>query len=140
MKTICILVILSAFIFGCNLNSKNQPKQNTPAGSVPYDEKTDSVVQSLIERLPEFKILDARFKKKLDLSHHLTLFTTQRPDSSFKFYWVQAGDDNPDRFEPWYNFYVNLKDSTVLFYDTVSDSILTMQQWRKSGKDNLLHQ
>lgn len=139
MKAKCIFVILSCLIFSCNTNSKNHAEHDNPTRSVAYDEKTDSSVNSLIERLPEFKNLELRFKEKLDLSHHLALFSNRRPSAGFRFYEMQAGDDNPDRFEPMYDFYVDLKDSAVFFHDTISDSVLTISQWRKSGKDDLWH-
>jgi len=88
MKIICILFILSGFALGCNLNSKNHSDKNTPVGTVSYDEKTDSVVKSLIERLPEFKNLELRFTKKFDLSHHLAFFPFSAliPISNFMSY------------------------------------------------------
>jgi hypothetical protein len=140
MKAICIFLILSGLIFSCKQNAKSQSGLHKRVPNKEIDEKKDSVATALVECLPEFKNLGLRFKKTLNSSHHLALLITQRPESSFKFYCVQAGDDNPDRFEPLYNFYVNLKDSSVFFYDTVADSVLTMQQWRKSGEDDLLGQ
>lgn len=105
-------------------------------------ERYEDSALTVVEKLPEVKTLKARFdKQNLDTSHHFALLLGRKPDTSFKYYWVEVGDDTPVRFETYENFYVDPKSFIVYYdyYDVVSDSVsvLTIDQWRKSGKDYL---
>ena len=53
------------------------------------------------------------------------------PDSLFKYYWFQVGIDDSFRFQPIYNFYIDVSHKRIFFYDTISDSLLTLSKWRQ---------
>ena len=90
----------------------------------------------VVGNLPEVKNLAARFNKEnSDTSHHFAMNVPQGPGKDFKYYWVRVGEDTPDHFATWEHFYVDPKDFTVYYYDVLSDSVMTINQWRKSGKD-----
>lgn len=111
--------------------STNANITDPPHGSL----KGDSIAMVQIEKLPEYKILLKQFHKlNHDNSNHFVVMLAARPNSSFKYYWIKLGEDNPNRFHEWAHFYVKTKNMAVYYYDTASDSILTLKQWRKSGK------
>ena len=56
----------------------------------------------------------------------------QSPNKETPYFWIQVGFSTSYRFEPIYNFYVSPKDSSVFFYDTMTDSIIKIEDWRKN--------
>jgi hypothetical protein len=60
------------------------------------------------------------------------LIIAKKPDKAEPYYWVQVGNNSGGRFIARYNFFVYKKKGLeVKFYDTMNDSIITLQEWRK---------
>ena len=87
--------------------------------------KTDSIVYLKIEGLPEVHKLAST-----NGGDKCTIIIQQRPGFDFKYYWVQAGIMHPERFEAILNFYVIPSGFDILYYDTQTDTTLTLKQWR----------
>ena len=108
--------------------------KNTSHKEYVNDTLLEKKIISKIFSLPEVK----EKNKYIDsLSHHkssVSIIITRKPDNKNKNYWIQAGYNNQLRFEPYYNFIVNLKDLSVLFYDTLEDRRYTLKEWRKRSK------
>jgi hypothetical protein len=121
------------------VDSIQKPKQVMPASKAQVDsDKYADSAMDVVEKLPEVKYLLARFNKEnKDTTHHFALNVPKAPGKDFKYYWVRVGEDTPDHFATYEHFYVDPKDFTVYYYDVTSDSVLTIDQWRKSGKDDL---
>ena len=58
----------------------------------------------------------------------------QSPNMDTPYFWIQVGFSTPYRFEPIYNFYVSQKNDSVFFYDTMTDSIIRIEDWRKNAQ------
>lgn len=137
--SLALIMLLS--IYSCNANptlKSSGNTQNTDSSLLNnhnYSEATkerddmnkiDSLINDKIASLPEFKEL----LKYNDRDGNVSIFILKRPQSDFKYYWVQVGRNHPERFEPVYNFYILTESFDILFYDTYADSTLTLKQWR----------
>jgi hypothetical protein len=99
------------------------------------NDKNDTLAILQVKELPEVKELDRRITFNRDTTHYIVLTVEKRPDSKFKYYKVLVGDKGRDTFQPIFYFYVDPKKFSVFYYDAPSDSVFTLEQWRKSGKD-----
>lgn len=146
MKTIYILLVLLSGLFiimaGCNNQSAKAKKAATvtahlpPKLATPDSERNDSIAFAQIEKLREYERMQKSFDKtNKDTAYHFRILLHQEPEKGFKYYWMTVGEDGPYMFHTWEHFYVNAHDWSVYHYDTTSDSTLTIDQWRKSGKD-----
>ena len=138
-----IFIILSglSLFYSCNTNHKNNfISTNSHRTAKSADSiKNDSIAMAQIEKLPEFKKLRERFNNlNHDTSNHFLVMVAEEPDTALKYYWVKVGEANPNSFHAWAHFYVDPKNLAVSYYDTVSDSLFTLEEWRKSGKYDLL--
>ena len=84
-----------------------------------------------IEKLPEIQQM---IKNDTGKVWHLSMRTIKSPGGSFKYFWIQVGQTNSQRFYTQYNFYVDAKDMVVYMLDTQTDSVLTLTQWRLKEK------
>jgi hypothetical protein len=100
----------------------------------PGSDKHDTLMMQQVHQLAEVKELERRITYNRDTTHHIVLAVEKRPDSKFKYYKVVVGDKGPDKFQPIFRFYVD-PNLSVFYYDAPSDSVFTLDQWRKSGKD-----
>ena len=79
-----------------------------------------------------------KLKEVVELEHHRktkgrkAIVQMQFPDKTTPYFWIQVGFSTSYRFEPIYNFYVSPKNGSVFFYDTMTDSIITIEDWRMS--------
>ena len=89
----------------------------------------DSLITDKIGTIPEV----IQLNKRSDSINIVTIWVKQVPDTTLKYYVAQAGYTHPERFEPVYTFYVVPNKLDVLYYDTVTDSLLTLEQWRSGG-------
>ena len=102
---------------------------------LPGGDKDDTIAMQQVKQLPEIRELERRNAYNRDSTQHIVLAVEKRPDAKFKYYKVVAGNKGPDKFQAIFHFYVDPKTSSVFYYDAPSDSVFTLDQWRKSGKD-----
>ena len=63
---------------------------------------------------------------------HLKIWVADTPNlPDQKYYWIQAGEDNGTNLVTHFNFYVYPDSMRIMYYDTQSDSELTLNKWRK---------
>jgi hypothetical protein len=149
MRALFSILFLAMFssIYSCQLKVKKtekikvdsikrpNPVKPVSKARIDSDKYADSAM-TVVENLPEIKALSDRFNKEnKHTSHHFALNVAQGPGKDFKYYWVRAGEDTHDHFAAYEHFYVDPKDFTIYYYDVVSGSVMTIDQWRKSGKD-----
>jgi len=138
----CLLVVILA-VYSCNSDSKKaaapikiELNQNpkTPADS----NKNDSIAIAQVTALPEFNnILKSFQKTNKDTTLHIGVVIGQEPVKGFNYFWVKVGvNDSNDEFKDMEHFYVNAKDQTVHYLDIKTDSLMSLDQWRNSGKDS----
>ena len=109
---------------------KNKPLRKTD--TLYKGEKGDDKIYDLISALPEVKERAKHIEYVTKGKYHLRIEITERPkDTNGKYYWVQAGMVNDIRFEVHFNFLVYTKNFEIKYYDTVKDTIISLDTWRK---------
>ncbi len=99
------------------------------------DKKADSALD-VVSKLSEVDNLRRWFyRQKPDTSHHFALDVPDIPYIDFNFYRVRVGENTPDHFGVFEDFYVNANDFGVYHLNESRDAIISIAQWRKSGKD-----
>ena len=86
---------------------------------------------AVIEKIPEIAAL---IKSDTDKIWHFSMRTIKRPNTDFKYYWIQAGKVNEVRFFTQFNFYVDPKSFEVLYLDTRTNKTITLDELRKLEK------
>lgn len=86
---------------------------------------------AVIENIPEIASL---IKNDTDKVWHFSMRTIKRPNTDFKYYWIQAGKVNEVRFFTQFNFYVDPKSFEVLYLDTRTNKTITLDELRKLEK------
>ena len=84
--------------------------------------------------LPEVKQEEKKVEKLSKNKRHLSDIIYQRPQKDFKYYWVKVWEDNGRAYATHFNFYVNPKNLTIKFFDTVNDKLLDLPAWRELRK------
>jgi hypothetical protein len=137
-----ILMLGMSTLYSCHSKAHQKHNDSTQSaytsGMPPKltgSDKHDSIAIQQVKQLPEIKELQRRITFNRDTTHHIVLSVEKRPDSRFKYYKVLVGDKGPDTFQLIFHFYVDPKMLSVFYYDAPSDSVFTLEQWRKSGKD-----
>ena len=141
-KAIYVFPILIA-VWSCNSDAKKAfdvPKieLNQNPKTAADSNKNDSIAIAQVTALPEFNnILKSFQKTNKDTTQHIGVVIGQEPVKGFNYFWVKIGvNDSEDQFKDMEHFYVNSKDQTVHYLDIKTDSLMSLQQWRGSGKDN----
>jgi len=148
MKALLSFILLTVIFAICSCQTKVKKIVNIKSDSIQKpkpinriskaeadsDKYVDSAMTA-VEKLPEIRNLRIWFyNMKPDTSHHFALNVPEGPRKDLNYYWVRVGEDTPDHFGTYENFYVDAKSFTV-YYGVEQDSMLTIKQWRKSGKD-----
>lgn len=142
LKVLCVLMVGFA-VWSCNSSSKktvSTPKieLNQSPKTAADSNKNDSIAIAQVTALPEFNnILKSFQKTNKDTTQHIGVVIGQEPVKGFNYYWVKVGvNDSNDEFKDLEHFYVNSKDQTVHYLDIKTDSLMSLDQWRESGKDS----
>ena len=142
IKATCLFVVLLT-VFSCNFNSQktviaHKIELNQNPKTAADSNKNDSIAIAQVTALPEFNnILKSFQKTNKDTTQHIGVVIGQEPVKGFNYFWVKIGvNDSEDQFKDMEHFYVNSKDQTVHYLDIKTDSLMSLQQWRGSGKDN----
>jgi hypothetical protein len=91
----------------------------------------DRKFYSIIEALPEVKSFNKRYDLK-KLKKKIDIFIIERPGKTFPYYWVQVGVSDEYQFQPVYNFYIYKDNFQIGFYDTSTDSVISLKKWRET--------
>jgi hypothetical protein len=151
IKTMSYKIYIIANIFSCLFCIACKPKKalnpipvetrkNTSSNSIFKPLKTvdtfqqnqqDEKIYKIIGILPEVKKFNKRYNLK-ELDKKLNIIINERPDKAFPYYWVQVGVSDQYRFQPVYNFYLNKDDFQINYFDTSTDSVITLKKWRET--------
>ena len=98
------------------------------------DTTLENKILAKLYSLPEVKLSDLYIDSLTNHKHGISMRIVQRPDKSTKYYIVDAGYDNDERFENYYNFYVWPEKMTIKVVDSYTGKLLTLSEWRKTRK------
>jgi hypothetical protein len=86
----------------------------------------DTILE-IVSKLPEVVKLEQRY----NIDGNKSIILAECPNGDFNYFWVQVGVSTESRFETIYNFYLTPQNYLVYFYDTESDTIINLADWRK---------
>lgn len=148
-QTICILIIIiSVIAISCN-KTKNklnvrETKDTIYTNDLIYqkdstiDKKNEDKIYKLILEIPEVKERGNYIEMKSNGKRHLQLMIAETPkENKSNYYWIKVGEDNGTNFVTHYNFYIYTSNFEIKYFDTINDTIVSLDIWRKKIKNAL---
>jgi hypothetical protein len=86
---------------------------------------------TMIESISEVKLL-AKKSIKSSSEKKVNIYISKQPSEGDNYFWVEVGLSDSIRFQPVYNFRVDPVTFEIKYYDTETDSIVTLSKWRKT--------
>lgn len=137
MKRILLILLLFSLLTSCNNSEektiKKNMKINETVKNVTYDtivSKEESKIWDTIFKLPEvksrIKYVDSVTKGK----RQLQVWTYSKPNKKDNYYWIKVSEDNGITTVAHFNFFV-YPNNEIKYFDTVNDSVLSLEDWRK---------
>ena len=133
-KLIFVYISIFCILFACHgkdiqsrHKNNNDSNKDCSSVSVVVDCLEVGKVMGLVGKLQEVRELERDYKVK----GRKAIVLLQSPNMDTPYFWIQVGFSTVYRFEPIYNFYVSPKKGSVFFYDTMTDSIIRIEDWRK---------
>jgi len=133
-KLIFVYISIFCILFACHgkdiqsrHKNNNDSNKDCSSVSVVVDCLEVGKVMGLVGKLQEVRELERDYKVK----GRKAIVLLQSPNIDTPYFWIQVGFSTSYRFEPIYNFYVSPKKGSVFFYDTMTDSIIRIEDWRK---------
>ncbi|MHB8207598.1 hypothetical protein [Mucilaginibacter sp.] len=137
------LVLVAIIVYACNSSTQKvaapiKIELNLNPKTAADSNKNDSVAIAQVTALPEFNNILKWFQKNnKDTTKHIGVVIGQEPVKGFNYFWVKIGvNDSDDQFKDLEHFYINSKDQSVHYLDIKTDSLMSLEQWRGSGKDS----
>jgi len=146
------LTFLIFALLGCNQTSKqsdNLKKIDTTKtaisnsttstkkadNSISNDDVEEKIIDTIF-KLTEVKERAKYIEKQTKGKRHLRVWVADTPNlPDQKYYWIKVGEDNGTSLVTHFDFYVYPDSMRIMYYDTPSDSELTLNKWRKiNGK------
>ncbi|WP_345949264.1 hypothetical protein ABDD95_20675 [Mucilaginibacter sp. PAMB04274] len=82
--------------------------------------------------LEEVKRKMAEVEKASKGKRHLSVYAETTPTKEDLYYWIKVAENNGGSYVAYYTFAVDSKTRDVRYYDPMQDSLLTIEQWRKT--------
>lgn len=141
-KLIFVHISIFCILFACHgkdiqsrHKNNNDSNKDCSSVSVVVDCLEVGKVMGLVGKLQEVRELERDYKVK----GRKAIVLMQSPNMDTPYFWIQVGFSTSYRFEPIYNFYVSPKKGSVFFYDTMTDSIIRIEDWRKVAQKKWQH-
>jgi hypothetical protein len=131
----CILFACHGKDIQSRHKNNNDSNKDCSSVSVVVDCLEVGKVMGLVGKLQEVRELERDYKVK----GRKAIVLMQSPNMDTPYFWIQVGFSTSYRFEPIYNFYVSPKKGSVFFYDTMTDSIIRIEDWRKVAQKKWQH-
>ena len=151
---ILTLILFINIIISCNRGNNNQTKSknidslkientiNSDSNRIDTIKagKDDEKIYKLIFAIPEVKEESKFIEKESKGIGHLEVMIYQTPEETDeKCYHVKAGVDDGTRFITHFNFFVNPISFKIKYLDTVDDTLISLEAWRKKLKKEKHH-
>lgn len=141
VKTAMLIILITAIVFSCNNGNKDS---KISSGIVRNDklnkeksekiDKSENIEDKIIDKildLPEIKERTAYIIKETGGQRNLKIWIVSTPDKNNNFYVVKAAEDNGMSYVTHFEFHVYPKTMEIKYYDVLSDSELSLAEWRK---------
>ena len=120
-------------MFACRPSVKEQAKRDPqPVAKAKGFIKEEDIVVNLIMNLDEVKHKSAQVVKASKGDRHLSTYIEIRPTVTDPYYSVKVAEDNGGSYVAYYSFAVHSKTHEIAYYDVIRDSLISINQWRKT--------
>ena len=140
------LPLLILVFLACNQATQSVEKVNVskpvPDTSVSSTLQTDNTnkdslfEQKIIDtilKLKEVKERSEYIEQQTNGDRHLLVWIVDTPHlPEQEYFWIKAGEDNGMSLVTHFDFYVYPGSMKILYYNIEKDSILTLEDWRKT--------
>ncbi|MDD3858752.1 MAG: hypothetical protein PHW83_01020 [Bacteroidales bacterium] len=145
-KTILITVIFAIAIScdgGREKSSKGDKEQKNDTTDSVQNENTDnssdklSIEDKILNKvlaLPEVKERADYIIKETNGERHLEVWIASTPKETGSYYLIKAGEDNGMSMVTHFDFYVYPKTMEIKYYDILTDSELSLAEWREEKR------
>ena len=124
----CILLACHGKDIQSHYKNSHGSNKDGSSNSIVVDCLNVDKAMDIVSKLQEVIELERHYKVK----GRKAIVLMQSPNKETPYFWIQVGFSTSYRFEPIYNFYVSPKKGSVFFYDTMTDSIIRIEDWRKN--------
>jgi hypothetical protein len=93
----------------------------------------------IIDTLYKIKEVNERFayvEKQSGGERHLSFVFFTKPTKKDPYYWVKVWEYNSVSNVTHFNFLVYPKPFSIMYYDTVRDTVISIDEWRKEIRSN----
>jgi len=96
----------------------------------------DRIIDTVF-KIKEVKQMSNLIKKESKGKHHLLLFTNGEPSKETPYYWIKVWEDNGVTTVTIFDFFVYPKTFKIEYYDTVNDTAISLEEWRRQNKKQI---
>jgi hypothetical protein len=89
-----------------------------------------------IFKFPEVQDINNQIDRNSHGKHGVSFMVTDNFDGDTSYYLFEVGDNSHDRYMNIYDFLLEKKTGQIKAYDQLSDSIMTLKEWRKARNRN----
>jgi hypothetical protein len=105
----------------------------------PYETGKDTIrlnkVMDKIFKLPEVAAVNKKIDKTSKGAHGVSIMVHDEFNGDTSYYHFMVGDNShEDRYINVYDFLLDKKTGQIKVYDTVTDSIMSLKDWRRTRK------
>ncbi|HNQ67997.1 MAG TPA: hypothetical protein PKN32_06455 [Bacteroidales bacterium] len=142
--TILITSVIFVLVISCNggkdKSVKSEKEQNIETVDSVQNENVDisSIEDQIIDKileLPEVKDRADYIVKETNGERHLKIWIAASPKETGSYYLIKAGEDNGMSLVTHFDFHVNPKTLEIKYYDVLTDSELSLSEWREQNKE-----
>lgn len=110
---------------------KDTPVEDEASHEAKPNASAEDKIMQLVLDLPEIRKMDEKIRKKTDGKRGLQAMVSNRPSDDEEYYTVSVAEDNGESLATYYTFHV-YPDYSMMYYDVISDSEMTLKEWRKT--------
>jgi hypothetical protein len=141
-----IKIFFVCTIISCSTKEKKHNiKANKPSSQNKIDQsilnskqskmrKNEDWIYDTIFSIEEVQKENEYLVKQTKGDRNLSVVIYSYPNAINNYYWIKVWEDNDDAYATHFNFYVYTKTRKIMFYDTVNDTLLELQVWKKDYK------
>ncbi|RZK25628.1 MAG: hypothetical protein EOO43_05025 [Flavobacterium sp.] len=127
-----LLIISFLTLLSCNHSSKKETAQTKRQVEKLALASPDEAAIDRVLDLDEVKRKGAEIDKLSKGERHLSAYVETAPTKEDSNYWIKVAEDNGDSKVAYYTFAVDSKTRDVRYYDPMQDSLISIEQWRKT--------
>ncbi|MBL7690842.1 MAG: hypothetical protein JNM41_04555 [Flavipsychrobacter sp.] len=102
-----------------------------PSVAVAQNKKTAGRIIDTLYKIKEVNERFAYVEKQSGGERHLSFVFFTKPTKKDPYYWVKVLEYNNVSNVTHFNFFVYPKPFSIMYYDTVRDTVISIDEWRR---------